>query len=197
MSTSSLRIACHAGAAAALLLACSAVWPQDAALQPARVPATVSRLPMPMDDARGDESGADVTEEVTVRGRSQLFLRRRVEIAEDKVFALFNDLNTIEEFDIHCRLHAPTGTRMQQRVCAPNYEKELSAEKGQALLAAMRGEAFGTNWQSQEGQMRHKNGELKTHMERLTDEHPELLEALRELYDAMQAADPRRYDDDP
>jgi hypothetical protein len=34
-------------------------------------------------------------------------------------------------------------------------------------------------------------------MERLTDEHPELLEALRELYDAMQAADPRRYDDDP
>jgi len=146
----------------------------------------------PQQSAEQPSAIAASTEEVIVRGTSRAFLRQRLEFAEDEMFALYNDLNTIDEFDIHCIVHAQTGTRMGQRTCLPNFEKVLSADKGQAVLAAMRGESSGTDWMLAEAEMKYKVTQLEEHMQLLAAEHPELLEAMEEVYEAMQSAEPRR-----
>ena len=110
---------------------------------------------------------ADDTEEVVVRGRSSAFVRERLVLAEDNLYSVYNDINLIEEFDIHCRMHAETGTRIPQRVCVPNFEKELSARKAKAMLAAMNGEPFGTDWQTVENEMLYKIAQLEQHTEQL------------------------------
>ena len=177
------------------LLGCVPALAQQASLEPVQLPATA--MPLPADTGESSSSdtavAADGVDEVVVTGRSMAFLRERVEIAEDKLYSVYNDLNAIEEFDIHCRMHAVTGTRMLKRVCVPNFEKKHSAEKGRAVLAAFRGEAFGTDWQSAENEMRYKIPLLEQHMQKLALENPMLLDAMRELYDAMQSLSPRRY----
>ena len=143
--------------------------------------------------AVGGGADAGATEEIVVQGRSRAVLRDRLVMAQDKLYSVYNDINPIDEFDIHCRMHAQTGTRMPQRVCNPNFEKRLSADKAQAVLAAFRGEAFGTNWQLAESEMMLKFGQLEDNMRELAEEHPELREAMLELYDVMQSLDPKRY----
>jgi hypothetical protein len=55
----------------------------------------------------------------------------------------------------------------------------------------MRGEAFGTNWQIAEAEMRFKASQFEDHMKQLARENPDLLQAMRELVEAMQAASQR------
>jgi hypothetical protein len=182
---------------AAALLGNSPTPAQEATLQLAELPESVKRLAAAAESrtstpATADTlATADASEEIVVRGRSKSLLRDRVVAAEDKVHELFNRINTIDEFDIHCRMHATTGTRIVQRVCAPNFEKEKSADRGQAILASMRGEAFGTNWQIAEAEMRFKASQFEDHMKQLARENPDLLQAMRELVEAMQAASQR------
>ena len=184
-------------ALAAALLACVSVPAQETSLGPVELPESAKPLPAVTESpAVASAAADDDVEELIVRGRSRTFLRERLVLAEDKLYSVYNDLNTIDEFDIHCRMHAETGTRIPQRICQANFQSELNAHKGQALLAALRGEAFGTDWQTAESEMEYKAEQLEAHMQRLALEHPELLEAMRELYEAMRAAQPRRYGPD-
>ena len=195
-------IPCHCLVIVAGVLAGLPVLAQQSGLAPLELPASARPLPLPATEpmrssapTRSDAvipAAAAGAEEVVVEGRSAVFTRRRLERAEHRFLAVYNDINPIEEFDIHCRLHAQTGTRIPQRVCAPNYEKDLSADKGRAVLYALRGEAFGTDWQVYENEMTQKTGELLDHMQRLAIENPQLFRAMQELYAVMESVDPER-----
>lgn len=178
---------------ASALLACAVVLAQEASLEPVALPESARALPAAAESLTVASAAAAGVEEIIVEGRSNAVLRERLVIAQDKFYSVFNEINTIDEFDIHCRMHATTGTRIPQRICLPNFEDRLNAEKGQAVLAALRGEAFGTDWQSPESEMQNKIAQLQEHMQQLAREHPELIEAMAELYEAMQAAEPRRH----
>lgn len=63
-------------------------------------------------------------EEIEVTGRaSRLQLRSEIEFAEKRMFALFNELNDIKEFEIVCQSVMATGSRIAGRECVPTYMK--------------------------------------------------------------------------
>ena len=77
-------------------------------------------------------------EEITVVGqRSRRDLRLEVQLARERVYDLFNSLNTDSEFDIHCRDAAMTGTRMTQRVCRPQFAVNATGEGAAVFLNAV------------------------------------------------------------
>jgi hypothetical protein len=182
----------------AALLGCVSAPAQETALEPVVLPPAARPLPAPAESgAATGPAAAEGTEEVIVQGRSLALLREELEIAENKLYAVFNDINTIEEFDIHCALHAQTGTRMPQRVCLPNYVKRAEEREAQAFRRALSGEgSYDLDWQTPTAEMSHKTNELQEHMQRLAIENPELLEAMREMYGIMQTLYPRRYADE-
>jgi tetratricopeptide (TPR) repeat protein len=74
---------------------------------------------------------AEPIEEIMVLGQRTLrSLRLEVQAARERVYDLFNSLNSDDEFNIHCR-HVPrTGTRVLQRVCRPQYADSATSQAG-------------------------------------------------------------------
>lgn len=185
--------------AGAALLACATAFAQRAVLEPVDLPASAVVLPAAAQTSERSAEGpalADGTEEVVVQGRSMRFLRDRLTLAEDNLYAIYNEINTVDEFDIHCRMHGATGTRMVQRQCLPNYVKDMDERKAQAFHRVYGGEgSYDLDWQSPMAALGFKTAELERHMQTLALEHPELLEAMQTLYGLMEAAYPGRFAD--
>jgi hypothetical protein len=82
---------------------------------------------------RIEEITAD--EEITVVGqRSRRLLRIEVQLARERVYGLFNSLNSNDEFDIQCRNVPRTGTRILQRVCRPQFADIATRDAGRELV---------------------------------------------------------------
>jgi hypothetical protein len=76
-----------------------------------------------------------VDEEITVVGQRSLGqLRLEVQLARERVYGLFNSLNSDDEFDIHCRNAPRTGTRIPRRVCRPQYANDATSEAGSEFV---------------------------------------------------------------
>ncbi len=122
--------------------------------------------------------GPDVLEEVVVYGDVPLLvLRSEMDLAIDSYFAKFNELNSTDEFDIHCEREIHTGTRIKQRQCRARFYSDLEAQ------AAREWRDFGgpppQQWlASRQVLIQRKAQLLDEEMKTLIDEHPELLEAL-------------------
>lgn len=86
--------------------------------------------------AASPEPVSETTElpEVQVMGKRLYQMRQDIIKAEDKFFALFNQLNTDDDYDVHCAMEAPTGTRLKQRVCRVQFYEKAQAEEAQAIL---------------------------------------------------------------
>ena len=85
----------------------------------------------PPDDAALDE--------VTVNGERVKIEAMRKEIVqlEDRFYDRYNELNTIDDFDIHCIEEAKTGTRFIKRSCRAVYQERAFAEEGQAAFKVL------------------------------------------------------------
>jgi len=75
-------------------------------------------------------------DEVTVSGERVKIeaLRREIVQLEDRFYDRYNELNTVEDFDIHCFEEARTGTRFIKRTCRAVYMERAFAEEGQAAF---------------------------------------------------------------
>ncbi len=139
---------------------------------------------LPAQDLPGNPSGEEATvtfdEEVVVRGRSRAFLRDQFEIAEDAVYARFNDINSSEEFDIHCQREAPTGSRVLRRVCQANFLRDLLAQSGTETARSMQG-GFSIPAAQFQGEAIYKQSLLADEMRRLARQDSELMRALVRL----------------
>jgi hypothetical protein len=78
-------------------------------------------------------------DEVVVVGR-QNRLRREVEAAELAVLDRFNEINSDDRFDIHCRMQVRYFSHIYERVCRSNSWREQEKNGAQARLRALRGE---------------------------------------------------------
>jgi hypothetical protein len=117
----------------------------------------------------------DATElpEVQVMGKRLYQMRQDIIRAEDQFFARFNELNTDDDFDVHCTMEAPTGTRLKQRVCRVQFYEKAQAEEAQALL---RGEfAPPADLVAVE-----RSAEYEKKALAVINAHPELLKLVRE-----------------
>jgi hypothetical protein len=65
--------------------------------------------------------------EVVVESKRLYQLRKEMIQVEDKFYALYNKLNTDQEFDVHCTMHTPTGTHLQERVCRVRFYEDAQA----------------------------------------------------------------------
>lgn len=74
-------------------------------------------------------------DEVVVRGTKLWQMREAILNAEKRFYALYNELNADDDFDVHCDMEAPLGTRLESRVCRVAYVADAQADFAQALLA--------------------------------------------------------------
>lgn len=114
-------------------------------------------------------------EEVTVRGhRSLSVFRAQLRAAEDHMYNVFNELNSDDDFDIHCRMEIETGSNIPRRNCRPNFLKNATEQVAQDFL---RGSG---NPQEALGRAHYLGQRLEREMRRLAAENPELLAAMQQ-----------------
>lgn len=129
---------------------------------------------------------AAADDEIIVRGRGYGEFRLEVERAENVVFARFNDINSDDRFDIHCRAEPKVGSKLYERVCSSNSWREQDANFGYDFVRELLGET-GANPQRHRIEQLQMQRRLEEEMRRLTLQDPELGEAVAELGRAMQA----------
>src|SRR5262245_19175653 len=88
--------------------------------------------PAPERDAAASQ---EKPEEVIVRGRRLGELRSDAEKARQRTWALFNDLNSNSDFDVHCHKESRGGTNVPQEVCRPQFENRISAAASKDYLS--------------------------------------------------------------
>lgn len=142
-------------------------------------------------------------DEVTVNGERVKVeaLRRQIVQLEDQFYDRYNELNPIDDFDVHCIEEAKTGTRIIRRSCRAVYQERALAEEGQAAFKAFQRmhPQQGNKPLSDSGPpesatlvIQRRLPEYKKHLEEMTRKHPELAGLLEERgkliekYDAAQ-----------
>lgn len=93
-------------------------------------------MPMPGQAQEQSESRAStdddprVIDEITVTRKRVTTLRKETELAQDRMFEVFNEHNSDDELDIHCKNEPPTGTRFLRRVCRPVFVGTATSRAG-------------------------------------------------------------------
>jgi len=126
-------------------------------------------------DAQSAELDAAI-DEITVVGEQSLgVMRAKVTLAEDQVYALFNDLNEDDGYDIICKKETRIGSQIPKRVClARMYRDALSQATEDEELGSL------TIGKMPRG-VKHQTI-LREKMRALAIEHPELLAALKKRH---------------
>ena len=113
-------------------------------------------------------------EEIIVRGRSFGELRFEIRRAEEAVWARFNELNSTDDFDIHCRFEKVG--YMRSRHCESNISRSLAAKIAVALVRRNPSLA-----QFYAMEARGKQQLLSEEMQQLATEDEEFQDAIAEL----------------
>jgi hypothetical protein len=94
-------------------------------------------------DAVGDARSTERPEEIIVRGKRLAEFRVEVELARERAYAIFNEINSTDDFDVSCNDEMRTGTRVGRQICAARFEGRLSRRAAQDYLFAIRDQCGG------------------------------------------------------
>ena len=131
-------------------------------------------------------------EEIQVLGTRTLYsIRMEIVDEENKIFSMFNELNSDDKFDILCDNIAPTGSHIKQRVCEPRFVTDMRARMAQDYL---RGIGMLNGSSDLEVETALEREELEKEHLRIAVEHPEYLEMLTELTNLRDTLESRRND---
>jgi hypothetical protein len=99
------------------------------------VAAVLALLPWaPASSAATVATSTQEIEEVQVVGKRLYQMRQDIIEAEERFFALYNELNKEDDFDVHCREDVPTGSRIARRTCRVAFVEKAQAEEARAFL---------------------------------------------------------------
>jgi hypothetical protein len=88
--------------------------------------------------SQAEAANTRADEEITVRGRKTLQqYRLELEQAREQIIEAYNEANSSNRNDITCRNERPTGSRMPQRVCRSNAQREAEAAAASSFLYSM------------------------------------------------------------
>lgn len=161
-----------------LILLCTLFWSQQSLANEPDSPGEPSDL----------ETHDREIEEITVISQKTLLsLRYQIIRAEDRVFEVFNKLNDDDKYDIHCFLRAPTGTRIKQRDCAPNYYRNATADQAKEFLG-------GPPAAPVNSVIAYHGPILRDKMVELIKENPELVNAMVDYYELKQELEQKHND---
>lgn len=83
------------------------------------------------------------TEEIVVRAPRLDELRAAIVKAEDRFYARYNELNKVDDFDVECKVDAPTGTKFKQRGCLTRVQLKAQQEQGSEFMKMVQDQAVG------------------------------------------------------
>lgn len=83
-------------------------------------------------------SPVETPEEIVVRGRRLTEFRVEMQLARERAYAIFNEINSTDDFDISCDSQMRTGTRVGREVCAARFEGRISSRAGRDYLFAIK-----------------------------------------------------------
>jgi hypothetical protein len=146
--------------------------------------------------AAGDSAGAasddtaqppaSIDDEVIVRGRTRADLRLQIKLAQDAVFARFNDINSTDDFDVHCRDEMLTGSRIPRRICQANFWRDAQANAGQETVHALQG-GYAVDSELFVAEALYRRTQFNEEMRRLVREDGELKAAMARLANLEEA----------
>lgn len=110
-----------------LALFCAASLLSAAALAQPSAAATATSKPPATDD------------EIVVVGKSPQEIRLQIRLAEEAVYDRWNEINSTDDYDIHCRQETPTGSHVPRRVCQANFWRKAQAQSGTETVRALQG----------------------------------------------------------
>ena len=126
------------------------------------------------------DAGEYILEDVTVIGQNSIgSLRYEVDFAADRMYEIYNELNTDDDFDIHCLWNAPTGSRIKRKLCTPVYVENLQAMATQYALYDMDNSGI-TGIYIDYTEIAIYDAKLRENMKRLILENPSLFDAAVE-----------------
>jgi hypothetical protein len=135
-------------------------------------------------------TGQAAVEEIETTASSPRALRAEIRTLERDMFALFNQLNSNDEFDVTCEYHTPTGSKVPAWRCEPAFMRiaesaEFMQMKDNAQTAS--GGLRGLGYLPRRGDdiafmQREKAEQMQTEMRALANEHPELASAIIALH---------------
>lgn len=129
----------------------------------------------------------ELPEEVIVTGtHSAGQLRMQMWEAEKAAYDIFNMLNDEKRFNISCRMHQPTGTRIERQICQAQFELDATRAHGQDYLESLRDEiGFGgvpnsspRRYVPVEAAIASQLREYREKIKKVAEDHPEFLEAI-------------------
>ena len=132
-----------------------------------------------------DDRYDDLEEVVVTAPRTLSAMRAEIDAVQNRAFALFNELNVDNDYDIVCRRETPTGSHIPVRVCRPRYADRLEAEATQDFLA-------GDGFFDPGGDIMYHEDILKQKLALMAREHPEFHSALEEFYRLQSAYEDER-----
>jgi hypothetical protein len=91
-------------------------------------------LPILAAAAAPEQSKDEVLDEVVVQGTRLWALREKMVEVEDKFYALYDELNKDNDFDVHCHIEVPTGRIIKERVCRIAFYENAQEVEVKALL---------------------------------------------------------------
>lgn len=133
--------------------------------------------------------GVDADEEIVVIGKSPTEIRAQMQIAEQAVYDRFNDINSNDEFDIHCHREALTGSNVLRRVCQANFWRNAEAHAGAETVRSLQGSANTIDPAEFLAEAQYKRRLLTEEMQRLASQDEELQKDLWRLGNLKQALD--------
>ena len=142
-------------------------------------------------DSRTQDSDRPI-EEIQVLGSRTLYsIRMEIVDEENKIFSMFNELNSDDDFDILCDNIAPTGSHIKQRVCEPRFVTETRARMAQDFMLGI----GALNESSDLGvETKLQQDELEKEHLRIAAEYPEYLEMLTKLMNLRATLETRKDD---
>jgi hypothetical protein len=79
----------------------------------------------------------EILGEVIVRGRRLTELRFEVQEAREHAYDIFNEINSSDDFDVHCRDERRHHSRATRRVCRAQFESHISADAAKEYMASL------------------------------------------------------------
>ncbi len=73
-------------------------------------------------------------DEIIVQGTRLWQMHKAITDADDRFFARYNEINKNHDFDVHCAMEAPLGTKLKQRICRAAFQEKAEEEWARALL---------------------------------------------------------------
>jgi hypothetical protein len=153
----------------------------------------VHRVAAAQDAGARPETSEPVTEEIIVTGRQIARLRFEAQAARERVYEIFNDINSDDEFDIFCTDQTRAGTRVPQRVCRAQFESRISSTSAGEYMAGLTSacgvvtqecifsevsQQATSRAQGVEAEAPYKRALLDAEIQRLARENPDLRDAI-------------------